>query len=186
MAHRQRPGADEAFPAGAQRQALDRPADGIGPVQHPHRFAALRRRFQHVAQRGDEGVDAAAEILQVDQHDVEGVHHRIGRLAHFAVEAENRDAEHRIVEVRQLHHVVLLVAAQTVLRAEGGGELDVAACGQRVERMGQVGRDRSRMGQQRNAPAVKRRAQSGFGDKAVDAEFHGRYACENSSAKQSA
>ena len=71
MAHRQRPGADEAFPAGAQRQAFDRPPDGIGPIQHPHRFAVLRRRFEHVAQRRDERVDAAAQILQIDEHDVE-------------------------------------------------------------------------------------------------------------------
>jgi hypothetical protein len=29
------------------------------------------------------------------------------------------------------------------------------------------------MRQQSDAPAMKRRAQRGFGDKAVDAEFHG-------------
>ena len=79
----------------------------------------------------------------------------------------------RIVEVLRLDHVVLLVAAQAMLRTEGGGDLDVAACGQRIERMRQVGRDRSGMREQGDAPAVKRRPQSRFGDKAVDAEFHG-------------
>ena len=172
VAHRQRPGADEALPAGAQRQAFDRPADGIGPVQHPHRFAVFRRRFEHVAQRGDEGVDAAAEILQIDEQDIERVHHRVGRPAHFAVQAEHRDAVHRIVEVRRLDHVVLLVAAQAVLRAEGGGELDVAAGGERIERMRQVCGHRGRMRQQRHAPAGERRAQRGFGEQPVDAELH--------------
>ena len=79
----------------------------------------------------------------------------------------------RIVEVLRLDHVVLLVAAQAMLRTEGGGDLDVAASGQSIERMRQVGRDRSGMRQQGNAPAGKRRPQRGFGDKAVDAEFHG-------------
>ena len=121
MAHRQRPGADKAFPAGAQRQAFDRPADRIGPVQHPDRFAVLRRRFEHVAQRGDERINPATQILQIDEDDIERIHHRIGRLAHFAVQAEHRDAVHRIVKVRRLDHVVLLVAAQAMLRTEGGG-----------------------------------------------------------------
>ena len=83
---------------------------------------------------------------------------------------------HRIVEIRRLDHVVLLVAAQAMLRTERGGELDVAAGGQRIERMRQVGRDRSRMREQGDAPAAQRRAQIGFGDQSIDAKFHGGYA----------
>ena len=98
MAHRHRPGADEALPAFAQRQPFDRPADRIGPVQHPHRFPMLCRRFEHVTQRRDEGIDAATEILQIDKHDIESIHHRVRRPAHFAVQAEHRDAVHRIVK----------------------------------------------------------------------------------------
>jgi hypothetical protein len=30
------------------------------------------------------------------------------------------------------------------------------------------------MGEQRNAPAAKRRAQRGFGDESIDAKFHSR------------
>ena len=175
MAHRQRPGADKTLPAGAQRQTFDRPPDGIGPIQHPHRFAVLRRRFEHIAQRRDERINAAAQILQIDEDDVACLQHRFRRLAHFAIQAEHRDAMHRIVEVLRLDHVVLLVAAQAMLRTEGGRDLDIAAGGQRIERMRQVGRDRSGMREQGDAPAVKRRSQSGFGDKAVDAEFHGCY-----------
>jgi hypothetical protein len=48
-------------------------------------------------------------------------------LTHLAVQAEHRDAERRIGEVGRLDHVVLLVAAQAVLRAEGGRRLHVAA-----------------------------------------------------------
>jgi len=64
--------------------------------------------------------------LQVDENDIEGVHHRIGRLAYFAVQAEHRNAMHHIVEVLRLDHVGLFVAAQTMLRTECGGDLDVA------------------------------------------------------------
>ena len=111
------------------------------------------------------------------------VHHRVGRPAHLAVQAEHRDAEGRIVEVGRLDHVVLLVAAQAVLRAERGGELDVAAGGQRIERMGQVARDRGGMGEQRHAPALQRRAQGRVGEQPVDAEFHGASAVGSSQRK---
>ncbi len=93
---------------------------------------------------------------------------------------------HRIVEVRRLDHVVLLVAAQAMLRTEGGGDLDVAAGGERIERMRQIGRDGSRMREQRHAPALERRAQGGLGDQSIDAELHDGTAGENSSAKLSA
>jgi hypothetical protein len=59
-----------------------------------------------------------------------------------------------------------------VLRPERSGESDVAAGRECIERMGQVGGDRRGMRQQGNAPAVERRAQSGLGDEAIDAELH--------------
>ena len=173
VAHRHRAGADEAFPAVAQGQAFDRAAGRVRAVEHPDRLAVLRRRFEHVAQRGDEGVDAAAEILQVDEQDVEAVHHRGGRPAHFAVQAEDRNAVLRVAEVRRFDHVVLLVAAQAVLRAEGGGQFEVGQGGQRVERVGEVGGDRGGMGEQGDAAAGERRAQGGVGEQAVDAELDG-------------
>ncbi len=80
---------------------------------------------------------------------------------------------HRIVEVRRLDHVVLLVATQSMLRPEGGRDPDVAAGGERIERVGQVLRDRRRMRQQGHTPALEWRAQGGLGEEAIDAEFHG-------------
>jgi len=92
---------------------------------------------------------------------------------------------HRVDEAGRLDHVVLLVAAQTMLRAERGGELYVRACGQRIERMGQVLSDRSGMGEQGDTPALERRAQWGLGEQPVYAEYHGRNGAGSSSAKQS-
>ena len=91
MPHRQRPGADETFPAGAQGQAFDGPANGVRPVQYPHRLAMFRGRLEHVTQGRDERVDAATEILQVDEDHVACIHHRIRRPAHVAVKAEDRE-----------------------------------------------------------------------------------------------
>ena len=80
---------------------------------------------------------------------------------------------HRIVEVRRLDHVVLLVAAQAVLRTECGGELHLRQLGERVERVLEAARQRSRMGEQRDALALERLAELGLLDQAVNAESHG-------------
>ena len=113
----------------------------------------FRGRLEHVAQGRDERVDAATEILQIDEQHVECVHHRIRRPAHVAVKTEDRNAVHRILEIRRFDHVVLLVAAQPVLRAEGGADLHVAAGGERIERMRQVFCDGRGMRKQRDALA---------------------------------
>ena len=126
MAHRQGAGADKALPARPQCQPFHRSPDGIGPVEHPHRLVPPGSLLQHVTQRGDEGIDAAAQVLQIDQQHIKGVHHGRGRAPHRAVQAEDRDLVHRIEVVRRLDHVVLLVATQAVLRAERRDELHIA------------------------------------------------------------
>ena len=186
VAHRHRARANEAFPAGTQGEALDRAAGGVGAIQDPDGFAMGGGGFEHVPERGDEGVDAAAEILQVDQQDVEGVHHGVGRAADFAIEAEHRDLVDGIAEIRALDHVVLLVTAQAVLGAEGGGEIQVRQGGQGVEGVGEVLRHRGRVGQQGDASASQRGAQGGVLQQAVEAESHEGSVSGSSSVKQSA
>ena len=125
VAHRHRPGADEALPARAQRQPFDRPPGGIGPVEHPHALAVLGRGFEHVEQRRDEGVDPAAEVLQVDQDRVERAHRLAGRAAHLAVEAEHRDAVDGIGEVVGDSTILSCLSPRSaVLRPERGGDVD--------------------------------------------------------------
>jgi hypothetical protein len=68
-----------------------------------------------------------------------------------------------------------------MLRSESGGDFHVTACGQRIERVREVFCDRSGMCEQSNAPAGKRRTQSGFVEKAVDAKFH---SCDDSDANE--
>jgi len=88
----------------------------------------FRCRFENIAQRRYERINAATQILEIDKDDIACIHHCVGRLAHLTIEAEYRNAMHRIDEVRRLNHVVLLVAAQTMLWPESRGDLQVAAC----------------------------------------------------------
>ena len=153
VAHRDRSGADKASPAGPQRQALDRPSRRVGPVEHPDALAVLGRGLEDVQQRRDEGVDPAAKVLQVDEDSVERAERLAGRAASFAVEAEHRDAVDRVGEVLGLDHIVLLVAAQAMLRTERGGQLDDRRR-QGVEAVGEVAGHRRGMGKQGHALAL--------------------------------
>ena len=169
VAHRKRSGADEALPPGLQGQPFDRPAGGIWPVEHPHALAGLGRSFEHIEQRRDEGVDPAADVLEVDEDGVERAQRLAARTADLAVEAEHRDIVDRVGEVVGLDHIVLLVAPEAVLRPEGGG--DIHACGdQGVEAVREVLGNRCRMSEKRDALAVERPAQFGVGKEAIDSE----------------
>ena len=96
---------------------------------------SCRCRFQDIAERRDERINPATQILQIDEDDIACIHHLICRLSHFAIQAEHGDVVYRIVEIRQLDHVVLLVAAQAMLRTERRSDLHVAARGQRIKRV---------------------------------------------------
>jgi hypothetical protein len=180
VAHRHRSRSDEALPTGAQREALDRAPRRVRAVEHPHRLAEPAALLEHIAERGDEGVDAATEILQVDEQRIAVREHRIGGSAHLAVEAEHRDAERGVAEVRRLDHVVLLVAAQPVLRPESRGDGEPRRRGQRIQRMPPAARARlghgGRMREQAEPLAFERRAQRRLVEQPVDAEADGRHA----------
>ena len=173
MPHRHRPRPDEALTARAQRQALDRPADGIRAVEHPHRLVPLGGLLQDVPQRRHEGVDAATDVLQVDQQVIEAVHHAVRRSPYLTVKAEDGDPMHRVDEVARLHHVVLLVAAQPVLGSEGGCQPNVTERRQGIQGMHEIARDGSRMGEQRHAPSGEGLAELRLLEQAIDTELHG-------------
>ena len=183
VAHRHGRRADEALLSGNQQRAFHWTASRIGAVEHPDRFARFRRFFHQVEQGRNEGIDAATEVLQVEQEHVRRRHHLSGRPADFAIEAEDRDVVAGIGLVRRLDHIVLLVALQPVLRSERRCDID-PAFDQRVERMVQLRGDRSRMRHQRYALALEWGSQFVFGQKAVNAEFHGAVGAASSPVKQ--
>ena len=131
----------------------------------------FRCGLQHVEQRRHKGVDAAAEILKIDEDNVESVHHRICRPSHSTIKAEDRDVMQRIEKIGRLDHIVLFVAAQPVLRPERGSEID-AAVHERIERVRQMVVDRRRVGEQRDSLFCERRAQLRLGKQTIDSKFH--------------
>ena len=125
--------------------------------------------FEHVEQRRDVGVDSAAEVLQIDQDGVERAHRLAGWPAMFSVEAEDGNSVGRVGEVGRLHHIVLEIAADAVLRPEHRRNLE-AGRDQRVEAVGEVLRYRCRVSEQRDALAFERAAKLRVGEEAIDTE----------------
>ena len=136
MTHRQRSCADKAFPASAQGQTFDRPTHRIGSIEYPDSLVMLRGCFEDVPQGRNKGINSTAQILQVDEHHIECIHHGIRRFAYVSIQAKDRDAVHRIPKVRRLDHIVLLVAPEAMLRTEGSANLHVVTCDQCIQRVG--------------------------------------------------
>ncbi len=178
--HRHGARADEAFPAVAQRGAFHRPARGVRTIEHPHAASGARAVLEHVAQRGDERIDAAADVLQVHQQHVDILEHGRRGPAHLAVEAEYGNAEAQVAELAGLDHIVLLVATQAVLRAESGGEAHAFELCHGIERVLQRRGDGSGMREQRHAPAREARGKRAIRAQAVDAELHARHSASAS------
>ena len=175
--------ADKAFLPRAQECALDRAARGVGPIKDPYNLVRARCFLEQVKQRRHEGVDAAAEVLQVEQEDIGAVHHPLGRAAHFAIKAEDGNAVLRVDLVAGLDHVVLLVPLQPVLRPESRSDVHFAG-NQGVERVHEPRSDRCRMGHQRDTAPVEALAQIFFGDEPIDAEFHDALGAASRAVKQ--
>ena len=100
------------------------------------------------------------------------VHHRRRWPSYFAVETEDGHAVHGIVERRRLDHVVLLVAAQSVLRAERRSYLDIGKPGQDVERMRELCGHGGGMREHSDAFAVQGFAEHGLRAQAIDSKLH--------------
>ena len=94
-----------------------------------------RARPEAVGHRVNVGVDARADVLQVDDEKVEARQHRGGRLTRLAIERVDRDVEDRVADMVGLDHVVLDVRAEPVLRSEHRRQRDT---GQRGDGIGDV------------------------------------------------
>ena len=126
VAHRNRKLADKRAPGLLQARAFDRlAANRVRPIADHDRQPAARRRAHAVGHRVDVGVDARADVLQIDDEHVEAVEHLGRRLARVAVEREHRHAPPAVPPVRRLDHVVLQIGPEPVLRPEERRERDV-------------------------------------------------------------
>lgn len=112
-------------------QAVDR----IRPVADDHFFAELFCCPHAIRHRVDERVDAAADVLQIDDKGIDVLDHILRRFARFAVERVNGLACAFVDSVRCLDHVVLHIAANPMLRAKERCQLKFAAFTKGVSRV---------------------------------------------------
>jgi len=124
-------------------------ADGVGPVQHDHAAARAGRAAQQVVQGADEGVEARADILHIEQQDIHPVEHRRGGLFGGPVEAEHRQAGARLHGIGH-RCAVGGRAVEAVLRAVQRGQPH-ARVQQRIERGRQVRQHGGRVRHQADA-----------------------------------
>ena len=150
----------ERLVAGPQHRAFDGvAADGVGPVADDHRDPAGRAGLQAFGHRVDVGVDAGADVLQVDDEQIDiGKHRRRGR-AGLPVQGVHRHLEPRMPRVVRLDHVVLHVRAEPVLRAEEGGQPDLGRRRRDLDDMAAAGVERGGIRDEADAPTRRPCAQ---------------------------
>ena len=107
-----------------------------------------------VCQRINKGIDAAAHALQVDNDYVNVTQHLLSRLARLTIKRIDRQSSLSIGRVRCLNHVVLNIAANSMLRAEQRGQVDVWMFVKQVGRMTKTMIDRGLVTHQGNPPAA--------------------------------
>ena len=74
-----------------ERRSLDlKTVDRVRSAEHDHRQPAFRRLLEDVGHRGRVGIEARADILQIDDECVEAFEHRRRRPACLTVERVNR------------------------------------------------------------------------------------------------
>ena len=131
--HRDRELADERRVRRVERRALDGvAADRIRPIAHDDADAVPAGGAQAVGHRVDVGVDARADVLEIDDQHVDVGEHlaRSARASRCRANAPARAASRR--RVRRLDHVLLQVRAEAVLRAEHRRQRPVAGRGEAI------------------------------------------------------
>ena len=138
-----------------ERRPFDLEAvDRIGTIEHDHRDLALGRLLHHVRHRRHVGVEARADVLQVDDERVEPVEHGGGRPPRIAV--ERVDGQTRSFRPSRTGHVRVEHAADAVLRAEQRDQRHVLRAVQQIDRRRAVARAAGVIGEQSDALAAQR------------------------------
>ena len=146
----------ERLVAGHEHRSFDLGSpDGVRPVAHDDLQAVLPRGLHAVGHRVDVGVDADADVLQVDHQHVEIAEHFSGRLARFAVERVHRHAADLVEGMPCLDHVVLHVRPKAVLGAENGCERGSRVCRDAVRDVPQPAVERCRVADDADTPAAE-------------------------------
>ena len=97
MAHRNRVEADERFVGGLEDRSFDRRRrSGLGRSSTQNSLPNCFRALHRVGHRRDVRVRARADVLNVEEQNVDAVEHRRARMAGGAVEAVDRQVRLRV------------------------------------------------------------------------------------------
>ena len=121
-------------------------ADGIGAVQDHDLLARLARRLQDQGQGVDERIVTGAHVLQVEHQDVGFRQHGPGGPPCLPVQAVKRQLRVRIPVTLPLHHVVLGLAVNAVLRAHDRNQVDPGMLPEEVDDVAEAGVHRGGVG----------------------------------------
>src|SRR4051812_13915696 len=89
--------------------------DWIRPVKHDHCNTTSFAGAHAKVHRPNESVISRADILQIDEQDVEPMEHLGSRLTMFTVQAVDRHKETRMLVRFPFHHVIFRLPQETVL-----------------------------------------------------------------------
>ncbi len=143
--------ADEREVPGIENVALDpQAADRVRTIQHDQANAVHGTGLHGVQHRVDERVVARADVLDVEDQDVDPGQHFRGGNAGLAIEAEDRQTGPRVLAVAHFFEV-LGICENTVLRTEERHQFGALQVLEMKGGMGQVGSDRGGIGEQTQA-----------------------------------
>src|SRR5438045_9731089 len=101
--------------------------DRVWPIEGNGCSAASLARTHTKIERPDKGVVTRADVLKIDQQNIQAFQHFGRRFAVVAIKTVDRDVQARMLVTLPFHHVVLRLAEKSVLRPKKGGEAEQIA-----------------------------------------------------------
>jgi hypothetical protein len=133
VAHRNREHADERRERGVEHVPLDDvAADRVGPVEHEKGDSVLSRGAHRRRHRRHVRVVARADVLHVEEENVDAFEHLLGRCERRAIDRVDRHARAR-VHVGRDRGPLPLVPADAVLGREERDQLDRRMLGEQID-----------------------------------------------------
>ena len=115
---------NEAYSGSRIFPATLAPLIGLGLIANDDSLPEPLRRSHAVRERVNKGINPAADVLHVKNESIEAVEHCVSWFARLAVKRMNAQSRLSIHAVTSLDHVVLHVAADSVLRTKQRSEVD--------------------------------------------------------------
>ena len=167
MPHRDRVLPDERLESADKHRSFHgQAADGIRPIADDRLDAVLTTSRQAIRHRVDVGVNACADVLQVDDQRLDAVEHFRCWFSRFAVERVDRHPPQLVVRVRRFDHVFLEIRSEPMLRTKDGRQGGAVIRRDPVGRVDKLVIDRGWVADHADTPSVQRASgEQAFGSK---------------------